>query len=117
MSINLKLWDFVCKNCKYQEEFLLNDQDKDICQPCPICQGDMVRSIVRVNFAFFDKEKYHAYLKRRSKEHTAQAVREGGIINTNESGISSDPVWRNKTRPKNCSSYTLSQHKYDHLKK
>lgn len=109
-----KLWDFMCE-CGCVEERLVDEEDYNQ-QECFRC-GAVMWKHLGGRVAFFDIEKHRSYLRQRSQEHTQQAIKEKRPLNENESGVCSDPVWRNKIRAKNTSRSTIDQHRYDHLKK
>ena len=113
----MKLWDFVCTNekCYFVEEFLVPSQDENSPIECPECGEDMLKSLGG-KLTLFDMSQHQNFLQQRSKRHGAEILRGERSPHENESGVCSDPVWRNKTRTKNTSSNTIEQHKYDYLK-
>lgn len=107
----LKINDFVCPNCEHQQEELTEESNLPTCPECNI----PMNKIISTPCLLSDQEKRHKMLQQRSKEHTLRCKRKGIPLDANESGIASDPVWKNKYRPRNTRTDTISQHANDHV--
>jgi hypothetical protein len=111
-----RLYDFRCTNdeCQHVEEKIVENRT-DI--PCPICNSPMQVSIVENAPASWinSRERTLAQLKKRSSDHTRRCKEKGIPLDANDTQISSDPVWRNKTRAKNTSRTTIADHANDHI--
>lgn len=104
----LKLWDFKCCACNHIEEILV-ENCKDETQLCTKCKNKMIKIISPTISWINSPERTAQMMKKRSHEHTERCKTKGISLNDNDSGISSDPVWRNKLRKKNTDPNTIEK--------
>lgn len=119
----LVIHDFMCSNCGVVVELMIDKSTRDDPRHCPKCHGGdkenpqptMQRCISATSFWTKDAQRVGDQLRVTAKEHNDKIWRGEADPFENESGICSDPVWRNKTRAKNTSSDTINKHRHDHV--
>lgn len=108
----LRVWDFICKNCGHEQEEFMEGRHTIT---CPQCGETMDFAMSAPVFWIDGQDRTANQLRKRSQEHTKRCKEKGIPLDANDTQISSDPVWRNKTRAKNTSRETINQHRNDHL--
>lgn len=104
----MKLFEFKCLKCNTIFEEIVNS-DTELPR-CTSCGSHTKRIVSAVKGWVKSKERTALQLKQRSQNHMRMCKEKGIPLDTNMSGISSDPVWRNKIRAKNTSPSTIQQY-------
>lgn len=109
------LYDYECGRCGDKEEALVPMGDRDGARACPSCGGEMKRIVSPVHSWVKDDGRAERQLRAKAAEHNRRIHRGEVDPLANDSGISSDPVWRNRTRAKNSSNSTIEKFKNAHV--